>query len=131
MIMKIAEPTRHGHVDEHFGHCEFYTVYTIENGKVTAKETLGSPQGCGCKSNIAFDLQQMGVEIMLAGGIGSGAINVLAAHGIQVVRGCSGNTDEVVDLYINGELTDSGESCSHHEHHHGSHQGEHGHSCNH
>jgi len=41
--MRIAVPTIHSHVDEHFGHCEFYTVYTIENVKVTAKETLGSP----------------------------------------------------------------------------------------
>lgn len=53
--MKIAEPTRHGQVDEHFGHYEFFTVYSIENGKVKLRETLGSPQGCGCISNIAFD----------------------------------------------------------------------------
>jgi predicted Fe-Mo cluster-binding NifX family protein len=69
----------------------------------------------------------MGVSLMLAGGIGAGAINVLAAHGIDVVRGCSGNVDEVVNLYLNGELSDSGESCNHHSHHHG----EHGHTCNH
>lgn len=127
--MKIAVPTRGNHVDEHFGHCEFYTIYTVENGQVVKKENLGSPQGCGCKSNIAADLREMNVSLMLAGGIGAGAINVLAAHGIEVVRGCSGNIDDVVNLYLKGELTDSGESCAHHEHHH--HGGGHSHSCNH
>lgn len=68
---------------------------------------------------------------MLAGGIGSGTINMLDAHGIQVVRGCSGNTDELFDLYINGELSDSGENFSHHKHHLVSHHGEYGHSYNH
>ncbi len=125
--MKIALPTRGNRIDEHFGHCEFYTIFTVENGEVLKKENLGSAQGCGCKSNIAADLQQMGVSLMLAGGIGAGAINVLAAHGIQVVRGCTGDVDQAVNLYLKGELADSGESCNHHEHHHG----EHNHSCNH
>ncbi|MDI3525880.1 MAG: hypothetical protein PWR03_63 [Tenuifilum sp.] len=127
--MKIAVPTRENLVDEHFGHCEFYTIYTVENGSIVKKETLGSPQGCGCKSNIASDFQNMGVSLMLAGGIGAGAINVLAAHGVEVVRGCSGNVDKVVNDYLSGNLTDSGETCNHHGHHHEGHQ--HGHSCNH
>lgn len=125
--MKIAVPTRGNQIDEHFGHCEFYTIFTVENGEVLKKENLGSPQGCGCKSNIAADLQQMGVSLMLAGGIGTGAINVLAAHGIQVVRGCSGYVDQAVSQYLKGELTDSGESCNHHANQHGGHV----HSCNH
>lgn len=127
--MKIAVPTRGNHVDEHFGHCEFYTIYTVENGQVVKKENLKSPQGCGCKSNIAADLRHMNVSLMLAWGIGAGAINVLAAHGIEVIRGCSGNIDEVVNLYLKGDLTNSGETCAHHEHHH--YGGGHGHSCNH
>ncbi|HRX31562.1 MAG TPA: NifB/NifX family molybdenum-iron cluster-binding protein [Tenuifilaceae bacterium] len=122
--MKIAVPTRENCVDEHFGHCEQYAIFTVENGVVVKKESLQSPEGCGCKSNIAADLQQIGVTVMLAGGMGLGAQNVLAAHGIAVVRGCSGNVDELVSLYLKGNVTDSGESCSHHH-------GEGGHVCNH
>ena len=51
--MKIAVPTRGKVVDEHFGHCEYYTVFTIENKDVLKSEVVKSPQGCGCKSNIA------------------------------------------------------------------------------
>ena len=30
--MKIALPTRGKMVDDHFGHCEAFTIYTIEQG---------------------------------------------------------------------------------------------------
>ena len=83
--MKIAIPTRDNMVDSHFGHCESYTIYTIDdNREITGKESLPSPQGCGCKSNIASVLQQMGVTVMLAGNMGDGAFNVLNLHGINV-----------------------------------------------
>lgn len=124
--MKIAIPTKGNQVDGHFGHCEMYTVIsTDENRKIINKEIVPSPQGCGCKSNIAAVFQQMGVSLMLAGGIGEGAINVLNRHGIQVVRGCSGDVSALVELYLAGKLADSGESCSHHGHQHGE-----GHVCN-
>lgn len=117
--MKIAVPTRENNVDNHFGHCEFYTIYSIEENKVVEKEVLESPQGCGCKSNIASVLQQKGVKQMLAGNMGAGALSKLNAFGIDVVRGCDGNVDNLVEKYLNGEIKDSGESCEHHHHHHG------------
>lgn len=126
MQKKIAVPTRGNNVDEHFGHCEYYTVYSIKNGAVEKKEILESPQGCGCKSNIASILKEMNVTTMLAGNMGAGAQNVLGMHGISVVRGCNGNVDEVVNQYLAGSISDSGTSCSHHHGH-----GSDGHVCNH
>lgn len=119
--MKIAVPTRDNKVDDHFGHCDHYTIYSIENKKIIAQETLQSPQGCGCKSDIASQLHQMGVEILLAGNMGEGAKNVLERNSIQVLRGCSGNTDDVVNAFLCGSLTDSGVGCASHEAHHGEH----------
>ena len=71
--MKIAIPTRDCRIDDHFGHCDHYTIYTIENKTIAAREELPSPQGCGCKSGIAADLQRLGVTAMLAGNMGEGA----------------------------------------------------------
>ncbi len=113
--MKIAVPTREGVVDNHFGHCDHYTIFTITDGVVKMKEILPSPQGCGCKSGIALVLRQKGVQVMLAGNMGEGAKNVLEGNDIKVVRGQSGNIDELVAAYIAGNVKDSGESCSHHE----------------
>ena len=113
--MKIAVPTRDGVIDDHFGHCAYYTIFDIENNEIVATSRLDSPEGCGCKSNIASVMQEMGIEIMLAGNMGQGAKNKLESHNIQVIRGCKGNIDMVVRAYLIGLIKDSGEGCSHHE----------------
>ena len=115
--MKIAIPTRDGVVDDHFGHCDHYTIYTIEGKEILARENLPSPQGCGCKSNIASTLAEMGVEVMLAGNMGEGAKNKLSSAGIRVVRGCRGDVEVLVKTYLMGFVFDSGLSCDHHECH--------------
>lgn len=114
--MIIAVPTRGNEVDNHFGHCEEYTVFNIdENKKIVSSEMLPSPQGCGCKSNIAAILKEKGVSIMLAGNMGNGALNVLNSHGIDVYRGCSGNVNQLAQAFLLGEIDDSGEGCHQHE----------------
>jgi predicted Fe-Mo cluster-binding NifX family protein len=129
-MMKIAIPvTKENQIDGHFGHCESYGVFTIsEKKEITNIKSVESPQGCGCKSDIASVLASDGVTVMLAGGIGGGAINVLNNSGIEVIRGCSGDATEVVKLYLSGLVEDSGSSCHQHEAHH---QDGSTHSCSH
>ncbi|MBN2797479.1 MAG: NifB/NifX family molybdenum-iron cluster-binding protein [Clostridia bacterium] len=117
--MKIALPSRENRIDDHFGHCEFFTVYTIneETKEILDEQVVASPNGCGCKSNIATTLSDMGVTLMLAGNMGTGAVNKLSAAGIEVVRGCSGEIKENAVKYMNGELTDSLISCTTHDCH--------------
>lgn len=126
--MKIAVPiNRDNQIDGHFGHCESYGVFTISEKKEIAEfKHIPSPNGCGCKSDIASVLSSDGVTIMLAGGIGGGAINVLNNSGIEVIRGCSGDATEVVKRYISGLVKDSGSSCHKHETHN-----QDGHQCSH
>ena len=112
--MKVAIPTRDGHVDDHFGHCHHYTIYTIEQKSILSVEELPAPEGCGCKSGIAPILAQMGVEVMLAGNMGEGAKNKLESCGIKVVRGCMGDIDAVVSGYLAGFILDSGRGCAGH-----------------
>jgi predicted Fe-Mo cluster-binding NifX family protein len=128
--MKIAVPTRNNFVDEHFGHCEEYTVFTINDDKKIEKtEILPSPQGCGCKSNIAEILKNLGVSVMLAGNMGAGALNVLNYFGIEVYRGCSGNVREIAESFLKGQIEDSGIGCQTHEHHQHHGHSEDGHIC--
>ncbi|MDD6103384.1 MAG: NifB/NifX family molybdenum-iron cluster-binding protein [Bacteroidales bacterium] len=115
-MKKIAVPTRDSVVDDHFGHCAYYTVFTVDdNGKVLSEERLESPQGCGCKSEIASEMESMGITLMLAGNMGMGAFNKLSSHHITVIRGCHGKIQDVLSAYLNGELRDSSISCDHHE----------------
>ena len=50
-----------------------------------------------------------------------GAQTALAEAGIQLCSGAQGNTDEVVEAYLKGELESAGTTCDHHH--------EEGHSC--
>lgn len=120
--MKIAIPTRNKQVDEHFGHCDYYTIFKVEEGIITETEKYQAPKGCGCKSNIAGILKEMGVQTMLAGNIGQGAINKIGEAGIEVLRGCEGDVEKVAMAFLKDQLKDSGETC----HQHGE-----GHECNH
>jgi len=128
--MKIAVPvTELNQVDNHFGHCKFYDIFVITADKqMTDLKRIPSMQGCGCKSNIAEILAEDGVTLMLAGGIGNGAVKVLMDAGITVIRGCSGDSAELVKLYLLGLLKDSGESCFHFENQYSV---DGGHQCNH
>jgi len=73
-------------------------------------------------------LADKGVSVLLAGGIGGGAINVLGNWGIQVIRGCSGDATKNVMEFVEGKIVDNGESCQQHEHHHRNGEGG---TCNH
>ena len=116
MEKRIAVPTRNHVVDDHFGHCEAYTIFTIgTNNEITNIAMLPSLQGCGCKSNIVSILQDMDVKVMLAGNMGDGAFNVLTKNGIAVYRGCSGNVEQLVKQFVSGQIADSGELCHAHD----------------
>jgi predicted Fe-Mo cluster-binding NifX family protein len=112
--MKIAVPTVGDQVDQHFGHCEKFSIFTIEDQAIKAVEYMASPAGCGCKSNMATTLAQSGVKVLIAGGIGNGAVNVLANNGIETVKGASGAAIGAVESFLRGELVDSGDICAAH-----------------
>ena len=115
--MKIALPSRGNQIDDHFGHCEYFTVFTVDTDKkeIIDSQNVPSPAGCGCKSNIAQTLSEMDVKLMLAGNMGEGAVNVLNNSGIDVIRGCSGDVKAVALKWLEGSLVDSGDSCHEHE----------------
>lgn len=116
--MKIALPSRGNQIDSHFGHCEYFTVFTVDTTtkEITDSQVVSSSAGCGCKSNIAGTLAEMGVKLMLAGNMGEGAVRVLNNSGIDVVRGCSGDVKAVALSWLQGTLVDSGDCCHDHEH---------------
>lgn len=131
-MIKIAVPTRGDVVESHFGHCETYTIFTVDqDNKIVETELFSVTGGGGCKSDIAPELKSKGVSVMLAGGMGEGAISVLQNENIEVVRGCSGNITDVVLSYLKGAIKDSGEVCTEQGSQHGSGHSDGEHSCKH
>jgi predicted DNA-binding protein (UPF0251 family)/predicted Fe-Mo cluster-binding NifX family protein len=122
MDMKIAVPSRDGLVDEHFGHCKEFLIFRVEGEELVEEQAVPSLEGCGCKSGVASILARSGVTHLVAGNMGEGAVHVLEAQGIQVVRGASGQARAAVEAFAKGEFADSGKGCAGH--------GE-GHECSH
>ncbi|HWP68791.1 MAG TPA: NifB/NifX family molybdenum-iron cluster-binding protein [Rectinemataceae bacterium] len=121
--MKIAVPSRDGLVDEHFGHCKEFLIFRVEGEKLIEEQSIPSAEGCGCKSGIAAVLARSGVTHLVAGNMGEGAVRVLGAQGITVIRGASGQTRAAAEAFAKGSFADSGVGCAGH--------GDPGHECTH
>ncbi len=125
--MRIAIPTEGTNVSSHFGKCEQFTIAEIVNSKVQSKSiisTIGNQHGL-----LPGFLANNGVSVVIAGGMGDGAKQNLIANNIEIITGANGNIDEVLDLYLSGNLKSSNIGCVGHEHSHN--HGESGCSCGH
>ncbi len=115
--MKIALPSRDGAIDDHFGHCKAFAVFSVDGGTVAELAPIPSVEGCGCKSGIAATLAKEGITHLVAGNMGEGAVRVLGSHGIEVVRGASGSVRAAAEAFAAGRLADSGILCQSHGDH--------------
>ncbi len=122
--MKIAVTYDNGQIFQHFGHCESFKLYEVQDGQVK-KETVVSAQGSGHGALAGF-LEENGADALICGGIGMGARMALEEAGIRLYPGVQGAADEAVASLLAGNLVyDPDARCSHH--HDGGHQE--GHSC--
>ena len=90
--MKIAVTYENGQVFQHFGHCEQFKVYSVEEGSVRSSQVV-SAAGSGHGALAGF-LQNLGVDTLICGGIGGGARTALAQAGIQLYPGVTGDADQ-------------------------------------
>lgn len=116
--MKIAIPNDGNMINQHFGMSKSFVIVTVENKKVESVEEISSAEFTHQHENLANLLVNHGTELVIAGGIGAGAIAGLQQKGLKVVNGASGEYMKAVDQYINGRLEDKNIVCSHHGQHH-------------
>ena len=118
--MRIAVTYENGEVFQHFGHTEYFKIYDVEGTEIKCAEVYGSNgAGHGALAGVLFN---SGVNVLICGGLGAGAMNALTNAGIEVIAGATGDVDEAVQAYLAGNLVSTGSNCNHHEH-------EGGHSC--
>ena len=125
--MKIAVTYENGEIFQHFGHTEQFKLYDVENGRVTASAVVGT-NGSG-HGALAGMLRALGADTLICGGIGGGARQALAAAGIRLYGGASGDADRAVAALLAGTLAYNPDvQCSHHGHDeaHGGSCGDHG-----
>lgn len=120
--MRIAVTYENGQIFQHFGHTAQFKVYDVQDGKIVSSkvvDTNGSGHGA-----LAGVLSALNVDALVCGGIGGGAQSALAAAGIKLFGGVSGDADKAVEALVAGNLSfNPNVRCDHHDHH-----GE-GHTC--
>lgn len=118
--MKVAVTHEQGKIFEHFGRTQEFEIFNVEKGEIIESNIIGAPaEGHGA---IVGFLNKQGVDVLICGGIGPGAVNSLKESGIAIYAGASGDVRVQVEAFLKGQLPEKGEAnCNHH------HEG--GHSC--
>ena len=119
--MKIAATYEKetGNIFQHFGKTQYFKIYEIEDGKIVSSEVIDN--GGNGHHALPPYLKRLGVETLILGNRGQGAVDAIAAAGLKEMPGITGSADEAAELYVKGELKPNFEAkCNHHgEHHHG------------
>ena len=112
--MKYAVPVSSGMVSPHFGHCEHFALFEVEEQRkeITQKELIPSPEHQ--PGLLPRWLAEKGVSVVIAGGMGPRALELFQQHSIKVVIGAlEGDPEKAVLGYINGALATGDNVCDH------------------
>lgn len=112
--MKIAVASIGNIVASHFGHCENFNIYQCENGKIVDSKNIPNP---GHKPGFLPNyLGDIGIEVIISGGMGGGAVDIFNERNIEVIVGASGEANLAIEKYLAGSLVSTGSVCHEHEH---------------
>lgn len=112
--MKIAVASEGRLVSGHFGHCEGFTIYDVLDNRVMNK--VFAPNPGHRPGYLPVFLKEKDVNVIISGGMGETAQQLFAENGIDVVVGAEGDSDKIVEQYLNGQLRSTGSICSEHQH---------------
>ena len=116
-----------GAVSPHFGRSRYFLVFEEADGEILTRETRENACTCHAEGRCGDGEQDHAshshddvaavlgdCDVVLCGGMGPGARQALAQHGIAVVTGASTNTPEnLVKAYLSGTLQLGGNQCGH------------------
>ncbi len=113
--MRVALAVDNNMITEHFGHCEYFVIYDIEDKEIKGSEIFKNPpHQTGLLPKL---LAEKEVNVVITGNMGKMAIQNLKQLNIESYRCVSGTTVDVIQRYINGELEYSDQACNQHRHH--------------
>ena len=112
--MKIAIPVQAGRVSMHFGHCEEFALYEVnEDDKAILGKTVHKPPAHE-PGALPRWLHELGANVIITGGMGQRAQQLFAQNGISVVLGSPADAPEqVAAAYLNGTLQPGENVCDH------------------
>ena len=110
--MRIAIPVTGGLVSPHFGRCEEFVLFDVEDGELKNRASLVPPP----HEPGAFPawLKEQGADAIIASGMGPRAQALFEQQGIDVVLGAAEDSpDDIVVEYLNGTLETGDNVCDH------------------
>lgn len=112
--MRIAVACEGNLVTEHFGHCEGFVIFETKDKQIIGKNYVSSP---GHRPGfLPVFLYDKGVNVIISGGMGGGAVDIFNEKGIEVITGASGDAELAANSYLKGKLQSTGSICHEHQH---------------
>ncbi len=112
--LRIAVPVAQGRLCQHFGHCEQFAVVDADPESKTMQDPVYLTPPPHEPGVLPKWLAEQGVHVVLAGGMGSRAINHFSDAGVKVVTGVGVmSPEELVRGYLEGTLTAGDNACTH------------------
>lgn len=108
---KAAIATDGDVVAAHFGHCPHYTIVDVKDGQIQKQEVIANP---GHRPGfLPGYLADLGIDTMIAGGMGASAEELFAERSIKTITGIQGRIDDVITNCMNGKLAAGPSLCDH------------------
>lgn len=116
--MKIAVASQNRReITGHTGRCRKFWIYNVENGAIAGKEMLELPKEQSFHDSSPWEPSPLDqVQVLIAGGMGTGLARRLQQKNIQAILTKETNPDQAVQDFLNGTLKT--EPFEPHEHGH-------------
>jgi predicted Fe-Mo cluster-binding NifX family protein/predicted RNA-binding Zn-ribbon protein involved in translation (DUF1610 family) len=112
--LRIAIPVSGDNLNTHFGHCESFAIYDIDQTKKTVVDSMTVPSPGHQPGVLPAFLGEHGVNLILTGGMGERAQSLFANEGIHVILGVPvEKPDKLIEDYLSGNLVSGENVCDH------------------
>jgi len=112
--MRIAIPLAQGKLSLHFGHCDQFAIFDIDDNlkKVINRKDAAPP---GHEPGVLPRwLHENNVSVIIAGGMGQRAQQLFTQNDIKVIIGASdGSPEELISAYLENTLETGDNICDH------------------
>ena len=112
--MKVALSVKNNMITEHFGHCDYFVIYNIVDGEIKGSSILKNPPHQ--KGYLPKFLKDNEVDVVITGGIGKMAVDLLSDLGIKCYMNVSGEAQEVIKAFNTEKLEYKQEPCTENKH---------------
>lgn len=106
----FAIPTENQKLCAHFGHCEKFAIVKTDEKKILQEEYVSPPEHQ--PGTYPKFLADMGVSVIISGGMGQKAQNLFNQNNIEVYIGVDSNSPKnLVEKYLEDQLENGDNKC--------------------